>query len=49
MGTEDALEVAREFGQRAIYVLTEDFLRIVGVDEPIDLAYGWELDERLMA
>ena len=44
MDTEDALEVAREFGQRAIYVWTEESLRILGVDEPVDLAYGWKLE-----
>lgn len=41
----DALDLARDFGQRAIYQWTYDALTIVGVDEPHRRRLGWSLTE----
>jgi hypothetical protein len=40
---EGALEIGREFGQRAIYRWTADSLSIVGTDEPHLRHLGWSL------
>ncbi len=40
---ETAVEIGREFGQRAIYRWTDDALSIIGVDEPVELRLGWVL------
>ena len=40
---DTAVEIGREFGQRAIYRWTDDALSIVGVDEPVRLRLGWRL------
>jgi hypothetical protein len=38
-----ALDLARAFGQRAIYQWTQDALSIVGVDEQVQIDLGWSL------
>lgn len=43
VSTDDALDVARTFGQRAIYRWTSDALTILGVTESIELRLGWTL------
>ena len=43
---DTALDLAREFGQRAIYQWTSDALTIVGVDEPHRRRRGWSLSGR---
>lgn len=40
---DEALELGREFGQRAIYRWTAESLTIVGVDEPDRRDLGWSL------
>lgn len=40
---DTAVEIGREFGQRAIYRWTDDSLTIIGVDEPVELRLGWLL------
>ncbi len=40
-----ALDLARDFGQRAIYQWTSDALHIVGVDEQHRRRLGWSLSE----
>lgn len=40
-----AIDLARDFGQRAIYEWTSDALHIVGVDEPHRRRLGWSLSE----
>ena len=40
---DTAVEIGREFVQRAIYRWTHDSLSIIGVDEPIQLHFGWSL------
>lgn len=42
---DEALDLARAFGQRAIYRWTPDELDIVGVDEPHHRRLGWSLTE----
>ena len=48
VSTDDALDVARTFGQRAIYCWTSDSLTIFGVTESIELRLGWTLTGRKM-
>ena len=45
VGLDEALDLARTFGQRAIYRWTPDVLSIVGVDEPVQIDVGWTLQE----
>ena len=40
-----ALDLARQFGQRAFYRWTPQALGIVGVDEPVRRHLGWTLTE----
>ena len=41
----EALDLAREFGQRAIYRWTPDELAVIGVDELRHRRLGWSLTE----
>jgi hypothetical protein len=45
VGLEEAIDLARTFGQRAIYRWTPDVLSIIGVDEPVQIDVGWTLQE----
>lgn len=43
---DDAVAIANDFGQRAIYRWSADQLAIVGVSEPVRIELGWALRHR---
>jgi len=45
VGLEEAIDLARTFGQRAIYRWTPDVLSIIGVDEHVQIDVGWTLED----
>ncbi|MFT5201435.1 MAG: hypothetical protein ACI9C1_000810 [Candidatus Aldehydirespiratoraceae bacterium] len=42
---QEAIELARVFGQRAIYRWTPDVLSVIGVDEEVQIDLGWTLQD----
>lgn len=44
-GLDDAVDLARAFGQRAIYRWAPVMLSIVGVDEQVQIDLGWTLQD----
>ena len=45
LSLDEAIELGRQFGQRAVYRWTADALTIVGVNEAIERRLGWALSE----